>query len=66
MLLIVGIVLLAVGVWDFLIAGVVARREATPTGGLGAEPSAVSCILRRSGAVTVLIGVVLVVVGLAE
>jgi hypothetical protein len=65
-LLIVGIVFLAVGVSDFLIAGVVARREATSTGGLGAEPSAVSRILRRSGAVTVLIGVVLVAVGLAE
>jgi hypothetical protein len=65
-LLIVGIVFLVVGISDFVIAGLLARRQASSTGGLGAEPPAVSRILRRSGAVTALIGVVFVVLGLAE
>jgi uncharacterized membrane protein YphA (DoxX/SURF4 family) len=65
-LLIVGIVFVVVGISDFLIAGLVARKQSSSTGGLGAEPPPVSRILRRSGAVTVLIGVVLVVIGLAE
>jgi hypothetical protein len=63
--LIVGLVILAVGISDFVIAAVLARQQAAATGGLGAsEPPPVVRILRRSGAVTVALGVVLTLVGL--
>jgi hypothetical protein len=63
--LIVGLVILAVGISDFVIAAVLARQQAAATGGLGAsEPQPVVRILRRSGAVTVALGVVLTLVGL--
>ena len=66
MLLIVGIVFLVVGASDFLIAGVIARSRATATGGLGdaSGPPPVARFLKGSGAVMVLIGLVLVVVAL--
>jgi hypothetical protein len=63
--LIVGIVILAVGIMDFVIAAMLVRSQTASTGGLGAEPPPVTRILRRSGAVTLVLGVVLVVVGLS-
>jgi uncharacterized membrane protein HdeD (DUF308 family) len=65
-LLIVGIVFVVVGISDFAIAALLARSQAASTGGLGAEPPAVSRMLRRAGAVTVLVGAVLILVGLAS
>jgi hypothetical protein len=64
--LIVGIVFVVVGISDFVIAALVARNQAASTGGLGVEPSPVTRILRRSGALTVVVGAVLIVVGLAS
>jgi len=65
--LIVGIVILAVGISDFVIAAVLTRSQTAGSGGLGgSQPSPVTMILRRSGAVAVVVGAVLVVVGLAS
>ncbi len=65
-MLIVGIVILAVGISDFVIAAMLARSHAASAGGLGdTQPSPAVRILRRSGAVTLVLGVVLVVVGLS-
>ena len=68
MLLIVGIALIVVGVSDYAIAVVLARSQATGSaGGLGAEPRdpPVSRILKLTGGLTVVAGVVLVAIGLA-
>jgi len=65
--LIAGIIVLLVALSDFVIAGVVARKHARSTGGLGGgEPPPLTLILRRSGAATALVGAVLVIVGLAS
>jgi hypothetical protein len=67
-LLLIGIVLIVVGASDYAIAGLLARNQAAGApGGLGAsaEPPAASRILKLTGFVTVGVGVVLVVVGLA-
>jgi hypothetical protein len=64
--LIAGIIVVVVGITDFFIAGLIARRETAGTGGLGAEPPRVALILRRSGALTIAVGVVLIVIGLAS
>ena len=67
MLLVIGIVIIAVGLSDIGIAALIARNQAAGApGGLGssAEPPAISRILRLTGAVTVVIGVVLAAVGL--
>jgi hypothetical protein len=65
--LIAGIIIVAVGISDFVIAGLIARRETAGTGGLGrAAPPRLTLILRRSGAVTIAVGVVLIVIGLAS
>ena len=64
-MLLIGLIILVVGISDFVIAAVLARQQAAATGGLGAsEPQPVVRILRRSGAVTVLLGAVLTLVGL--
>ena len=65
-MLLIGIFVLAVGVSDFVIAAVLSRTHATTGSGLGpgAQPPPAARILRRTGAVTVLVGAVLVVIGL--
>lgn len=66
-MLIAGIVILVVGISDFVIASVLARSQAAKSSGLGgADPSPVPAILRRSGAAAVVVGAVLIVVGLAS
>ena len=65
-MLIVGIVILAVGIADFVVAAVLTRQAAGSSGLGGAPPSPVIQILRRSGAVAVAVGAVLVIVGLAS
>ncbi len=64
-MLIVGIVVLLVGISDFVIAGVLVRKSAGSSGLGNADPPAVVRILQRSGMVTVAAGIVLVVIGLA-
>ena len=64
MLLIVGIFLIVVGISDFVVAAVLARQQASTTGGLGASQPAVSRMLRRTGAMIVAVGVVLAIIGL--
>lgn len=69
MLLIVGIALIVVGISDYAIAGLLARNQAAGApGGLGsrAEPPPAARILRLTGALTVVVGVVLVAIGLAS
>jgi hypothetical protein len=64
-LLIVGIFLIVVGISDFGVAALLARQQAPASGGLGApEPPPAVRILRGTGALTVVIGVVLAIVGL--
>ncbi len=63
-MLIVGIVVLVVGISDFMIAGVLMRQNAGASGLGNTDPPAVVRILRRSGMVTVAAGIVLVVIGL--
>jgi hypothetical protein len=64
-LLVVGLFLIVVGISDFVVAAVLARQQASATGGLGApEPPPAARILRGTGAVTVLVGVVLTIVAL--
>lgn len=66
-MLIAGIIIVVVGISDFVIATLLARRETAGTGGLGgAQPPRVAFILRRSGALTIAVGVVLIVIGLAS
>jgi len=64
-LLIIGLALIAVGISDFFVAKLLVRQQAAGSSGLGApaEPPAAR-ILRGTGAVTALIGVVLTVVAL--
>jgi hypothetical protein len=63
-LLLAGIIVMVVGVADFVIARLLIRSQAATTGGLGAsDPPVVARILRRSGLVTLAIGAVLVVIG---
>ena len=64
-MLIVGIVVLLVGISDFVIAGVLVRKSAGSSGLGNAEPPPVVRVLQRSGMVTVAAGIVLVVIGLA-
>lgn len=65
MLLIVGLFLIVVGISDFVIAALLTRQQTSPTGGLGAQQQPVAArVLRRTGALTIAIGVVLAVVGL--
>jgi hypothetical protein len=65
-LLIIGLALIAVGISDFFIAKLLVRQQTAGTGGLGgaAEPPPAARILRGTGAVTAVIGVVLTVVAL--
>jgi hypothetical protein len=64
-LLVVGIFLIVVGISDFAVAALLARQQASASGGLGApEPPPAARILRGTGAVTVVIGAVLTVVAL--
>jgi hypothetical protein len=63
--LVIGIFLIVVGISDFGIAALLARQQASATGGLGAsEPPPAARILRGTGVLTVIIGAVFVVVGL--
>jgi hypothetical protein len=64
-LLIAGIILLVGGIADYVVAGVLARSGSAATGGLAAEPNPAVVILRRAGVAAVLVGVVLIVAGLA-
>ena len=67
MLLVVGIFLIVVGISDFGVAALLSRQQASATGGLGAaEPPPAARILRGTGAITVVIGVVLTVVALVS
>jgi hypothetical protein len=63
-LLIVGIFLIVVGISDFGVAALLARQQAASSGGLGAQEPAAARILRGTGALTLLIGVVLTVIAL--
>lgn len=63
-MLVVGIFVLVVGISDFGIAAVHARGHAASSGGLGADQPPVSRMLRRTGVITVAIGLVLILVGL--
>ena len=68
MLLVIGIALIAFGISDYVIAGLLARNQAAGApGGLGdsAAPPAVSRVLKLTGALTIAVGVVLVAVALA-
>ena len=58
--------ILVVGIADFIVAAVLTRQSTTSSGLGGAPPSPVVQILRRSGAVTVVLGAVLVIIGLAS
>ena len=65
MLLIVGIFLIVVGISDFVIAAVLTRQQTPAGSGLGAPQQPVAArVLRRTGALTLVIGVVLAIVGL--
>ena len=66
MLLLVGVLLIAFGISDFVVAGLLSRREAESTGGLGAETPAASRILRATGMLTIVVGAVLAVIGLVS
>ncbi len=67
MLLIVGIFLIVVGISDFGIAALLGRQQASATGGLGAsEQPPAARMLRRTGVLTIAIGVVLAVIGLVS
>jgi hypothetical protein len=64
-LLIVGIFLIVVGISDFAIAALLTRQHAPAGSGLGdAQPPVAARMLRRTGVLTLIIGVVLAVVGL--
>ena len=64
-MLLVGLIVILVGVADLVIAGVYARREATAGGVPGAQPaSPFAGVLRRTGYITIAVGVVLAVIGL--
>jgi hypothetical protein len=67
-LLIVGIALIVVGLSDFVVARVLTRQQTAGTSGLGAaaEPPPAARILRGTGALTVVVGVVLTVVALVS
>jgi hypothetical protein len=65
--LILGLVLLFVGISDFVLAGLLARQRGAASGGLGASDAPpASRILRRTGTVTLVVGAILVVLGLAS
>jgi hypothetical protein len=64
--LLVGVLLIAFGICDLVVATVLARKQADATGGLGAETPAASRILRFTGVLTVAAGAVLAVIGLAS
>ena len=67
MLLVVGIFLIVVGISDFAIAALLTRQQAPASGGLGGgEPPVAARVLRRTGVLTIVIGVVLAVIGLAS
>jgi hypothetical protein len=65
-LLIIGILLLAFGISDLVVATLLARREAASTGGLGAETPVAARILRLTGMASVAAGAVLTVIGLVS
>jgi len=65
-LLLLGILFVAFGLMDLVVAAVLVRREGASTGGLGAETPPAARILRRTGMLTVAVGAVLVVVGLVS
>jgi hypothetical protein len=64
MLLIVGLFLIVVGISDFVIAALLTRQQAPASGLGGGQPPVAARVLRRTGVLTVVIGVVLAVVGL--
>jgi hypothetical protein len=63
--LIFGIILALVGVSDLVIAALVTRKATAGSGGLGAEPPPLAGYLRRFGAMSIAVGLVLVAIGLA-
>jgi hypothetical protein len=66
MILLLGIIMVVAGLVDFLIVALVSRSQAASSGGLdGTSPNPALGVLRRTGAITVVVGVVLVIVGLA-
>ena len=66
MYLILGTAFIAFGIVEFVIAGSLARNQASSTGGLGAESPPAARMLRVSGMLTAVIGVVLIIVELAS
>jgi hypothetical protein len=67
-LLIIGLALIAVGISDFVVARILIRQQTATTGGLGgaaAPPPAVR-ILRGTGALTLVVGVVLTIIALVS
>jgi hypothetical protein len=67
-LLIIGLALIAVGISDFVVARILVRQQTAASSGLGgaAEPPPAARILRGTGAVTAVVGVVLTVVALVS
>ena len=66
-MLIVGIILVIVGICDFIAAAFIAGRQSTSTAGVGgAQPPRAAVLIRRIGLVTIVIGLVLIVLGLAS
>lgn len=65
MLLLLGIVAVIAGLVDFAVVAVMRRKEAAASGGPdAAPPNPALGMLQRTGAMTLVIGVVLVIVGL--
>ena len=67
-MLIVGIILVVAGICDLIAAGLIERKQATSTAGLGdADPQAAApTLIRRIGYGTIVIGLVLIVIGLVS
>ena len=63
-MLILGLVIVLVGISDLVIAAVYARREAAADGGLGGQPSPFVGVLKRTGMITIAVGIVVAVIGL--
>ena len=66
MLLIIGIVFIAFGILEYVLAGTLARNQASSSGGLGAETPPAARMLRFSAALSALIGVALIIAELAS
>jgi hypothetical protein len=65
--LVVGIILVVAGIFDFIAAAFIAGRQSTSTSGVGgAQPQRAAFLIRRVGLVTIVVGLVLIVLGLTS